>query len=980
MLNPKESLLCQIRVFNEENEVVSDFDLFIRKHSEEAWQAVVIEQDEATDSDYFLAPTPGLLFVLVKVKGYEDEEQKINIKTNGPNELVFDLGPEGHSFIQVANTKFFRKAPEKENTIGVVIKANTPEDELEAVNKEMESLGFEADTEQALEGDIIKYQLKSGALTKEVENNLKQSFQKLDPVLHIGEVIHEDQRQTMLLTDEIVIKFIADATREQIDQVLNKYQLEITQEFPAGIYLYMVRSKVLRDKELLEQTKNIQDEEWVEHVELNMTYTKEHDINPNDTLAREQWDHRNLIDTPTAWDGLRAQAVANTYGTTTVRIAVIDGGIDSTHPDFAGNLSDGVTPKRGTLFDFNNLALNLNNPTGSHGTCTASAATGIANNNQGTAGVAGNCQLLPIQYSSRGNVAFDSQMFTWIGGFNPGNANITNVSAAPGVNAAAHIMSNSWGPTPPINAINSVTLITAFELLTNFGRGGRGILFFFSTGNGNRLYENQRPYGRNPRTMAIGASTLTNAGRVEVRAPYSNYGPGVEFCAPSHTSYAPAINARHNPTANYAAFTATHRLSSANQYRTTTVSGPAPVAAPPNSIGLTNTRGITRNRTMVLIGALGAANTEAFLVTGGGPPNNFITLHRAMLNVHNPGTPVTIFDGNTPGVFANGTTLNTAPNPNIAAGTRSITVANTTGFRAGGAVFIEAPGNANAESHAISSVVGNTVNLVSPLNKQHNNGVAVSTGPADYKNNFTGTSYATPVCAGIAGLILSANPNLTWVEVRQIMRDTARKIDVGTNGVVVGARRYGKWMDANRNLIVNAAGALNPLVPAVSTTLTALANRLVTLTSAAGFEVGQAIMVSQGANREFRVVTNVNTGTNTITVDANFVTAFTNGATVQAGRKPHYSAFYGYGRVDAAAAVAATVQSLTNYRELRIRNTLADNGTAATVQVQSPDIWVTNNSLTVNGHTYTLHKNVDGLDDLTFTQSYTGNTEAEFFH
>ena len=48
--------------------------------------------------------------------------------------------------------------------------------------------------------------------------------------------------------------------------------------------------------------------------------------------------------------------------------------------------------------------------------------------------------------------------------------------------------------------------------------------------------------------------------------------------------------------------------------------------------------------------------------------------------------------------------------------------------------------------------------------------------PRDYTDSFGGTSSATPVVAGVAALILSANPRLTAREVRGIMEQTADKI------------------------------------------------------------------------------------------------------------------------------------------------------------------------------------------------------------
>ncbi len=47
----------------------------------------------------------------------------------------------------------------------------------------------------------------------------------------------------------------------------------------------------------------------------------------------------------------------------------------------------------------------------------------------------------------------------------------------------------------------------------------------------------------------------------------------------------------------------------------------------------------------------------------------------------------------------------------------------------------------------------------------------------DYTKDFGGTSSATPLAAGLAGLILSLNPDLSSAEVKQIMMKTADKID-----------------------------------------------------------------------------------------------------------------------------------------------------------------------------------------------------------
>jgi thermitase len=48
--------------------------------------------------------------------------------------------------------------------------------------------------------------------------------------------------------------------------------------------------------------------------------------------------------------------------------------------------------------------------------------------------------------------------------------------------------------------------------------------------------------------------------------------------------------------------------------------------------------------------------------------------------------------------------------------------------------------------------------------------------PSDFYPRFNGTSSATPIVAGACGLVLSANPKLTEIQVRKIIKDSAEKV------------------------------------------------------------------------------------------------------------------------------------------------------------------------------------------------------------
>src|SRR5690606_18197207 len=71
---------------------------------------------------------------------------------------------------------------------------------------------------------------------------------------------------------------------------------------------------------------------------------------------------------------------------------------------------------------------------------------------------------------------------------------------------------------------------------------------------------------------------------------------------------------------------------------------------------------------------------------------------------------------------------------------------------------------------------GVAVDIAAPSNGGLN-GITTTAAPSGYTNSFGGTSSACPFAAGVAGLILSANPELTAAEVRDILRASATKID-----------------------------------------------------------------------------------------------------------------------------------------------------------------------------------------------------------
>jgi subtilisin family serine protease len=86
----------------------------------------------------------------------------------------------------------------------------------------------------------------------------------------------------------------------------------------------------------------------------------------------------------------------------------------------------------------------------------------------------------------------------------------------------------------------------------------------------------------------------------------------------------------------------------------------------------------------------------------------------------------------------------------------------------------------------------------------------------NYTSTFGGTSSACPLAAGVAALVLSANPNLTWRQVRRVLEQSADKIDTagGAYSALGHSTKYG-YGRVNASRAVQLAAAGGPDTPGI---------------------------------------------------------------------------------------------------------------------------------------------------------------------
>lgn len=235
---------------------------------------------------------------------------------------------------------------------------------------------------------------------------------------------------------------------------------------------------------------------------------------PNDSLFTSQWHLRNTGQTGgTAGNDVRVTNAWDTSRGSNIVIGIMDDGLETAHPDLAANV-DTIND-----WDFNG---NDNDPnhtlTGfdeGHGTSCGGVAAAVGNNSIGISGVAPNAKLVGLRI----NAAAISDS---------GEAAAMNWS-----NSIIHIKNNSWGPNDNGSTLGGpgALMEAAMSNACMQGRGGRGVLIFWSCGNGGGNGDNANYDGYANSIYAIAVGSADHNGVHP--ASFSEPGANVAVCAPA---------------------------------------------------------------------------------------------------------------------------------------------------------------------------------------------------------------------------------------------------------------------------------------------------------------------------------------------------------------------------------------------------------------------------------------------------------------
>lgn len=289
-------------------------------------------------------------------------------------------------------------------------------------------------------------------------------------------------RQGAYSTTEVLVKFSSGYTTAQINRTIRRSGAKILGEIPKiGVYILDVG-----DGGINETIEYFLQQENVVYVEPNY-FAEATDLIPNDPGWGNQY-NLAAIRAPAGW--------AVNSGAIWVTIAILDTGVDLSHPDLFVRILPG--------YDFVN---NDNTPQDDHGhgTHVAAIAAASGNNAVGISGVNWGANILPVKVlnsSANGSYANVANGIRWA------------------TDHGAQVINLSLGGTPASFTLNDAV---------NYAHQN-GVILIASTGNAGVpgvLY----PAAYEP-VIAVGATDSANAW-----AGFSNYGPEVDLVAPGVNIY-----------------------------------------------------------------------------------------------------------------------------------------------------------------------------------------------------------------------------------------------------------------------------------------------------------------------------------------------------------------------------------------------------------------------------------------------------------
>jgi subtilisin family serine protease len=303
-----------------------------------------------------------------------------------------------------------------------------------------------------------------------------------DAVVHIAPVYKDDRGRFITYRNTFFVKVYDGNDETEVYQLADRHGLKVLRPdplMPSVMKLETSKTGITA----VDAVEIFRSSGRFSIVSLNLLHTVA-DCSVNDPLFARQWNITNTgagiqgNGTPGADMDVEA-AWAITTGNPDIKIAIMDSGVDTLHPDLLGKLLPGFDamahPDSAGTGGFPTPTYSQDG----HGTACAGIAAATGDNSIGIAGVCRDCSIIPIRVFAYENIFGQIQPLS------------DTESFVRGINwqwqvANADVSSNSWGVPDFLLAFfpgGDLLVNDAIDAATEQGRDGKGLPMLFSSGN-----------------------------------------------------------------------------------------------------------------------------------------------------------------------------------------------------------------------------------------------------------------------------------------------------------------------------------------------------------------------------------------------------------------------------------------------------------------------------------------------------------------
>lgn len=354
--------------------------------------------------------------------------------------------------------------------------------------------------------------------------DLLQQLNRKAIILYANPILVCKDGTSQGITNRIAIKLRSANHYKNLAEITKKYDGTIAEQYKYDPLLFFIEIPK-QDENALQIANKIHALSYFSFVEVDFVRIMNR-FNTNDPFLPNQWSLNNTgtaaqnNGTPGA-DMRVFPAWGITTGSASIKVAILDEGVDLNHPDLVANMLPG----------FDGTGLNSGGaPSGNdaHGTACAGIVAAVGNNNLGIAGVAYGSKIIPIRIAYSSGSSWITQN-SWIG---------TCLDWA-WQTAGADILSNSWGGGSASALINDPINRSVTQ-----GRGGLGAPVLFAAGNSNAAVSYPATL---PNVISVVAMSMCNQRKTPTSCDGenwwgSNFGVTADIAAPGVKIYTTDIS------------------------------------------------------------------------------------------------------------------------------------------------------------------------------------------------------------------------------------------------------------------------------------------------------------------------------------------------------------------------------------------------------------------------------------------------------